>query len=180
MLPGCCYAGNRFESRFVGYPPLLTEPADIGPHVPPIVTDIPRLNLHAGPSRLEVASSDLASAALAVFAPAEKLGLIVLVDARSAAGPTGFTVAESEDRRRATLHVATPFVRDPGRGGDAGRATPSAARPGQSVTLRARLFAFPCEGVPSLLARLFSVRKALTARPAPRTYTALFVCVRSP
>src|SRR6185369_3385269 len=46
MLPGACYAGNRFESRFVGYPPLLTEPADIGPHVPPIVTDIPRLNLH--------------------------------------------------------------------------------------------------------------------------------------
>ncbi|HSY42137.1 MAG TPA: hypothetical protein VLA79_21530, partial [Polyangia bacterium] len=34
MLPGACYAGNRFESRFVGYPPLLTEPADIGPHVP--------------------------------------------------------------------------------------------------------------------------------------------------
>src|SRR6185437_3341169 len=43
LLPGACYAGNRFASRFVGYPPLLTEPADIGPHVPPIVTDIPRL-----------------------------------------------------------------------------------------------------------------------------------------
>src|SRR5450432_4500718 len=45
LLPGGCYAGNRFASRFVGYPPLLTEPADIGPHVPPIVSDIPRLNL---------------------------------------------------------------------------------------------------------------------------------------
>ena len=31
------------------YPPLLTEPADIGPHVPPIVPEIPRLTRGAGP-----------------------------------------------------------------------------------------------------------------------------------
>ena len=34
------------------YPPLLTEPADIGPNVPPIVPDIPRLSAGAGPSAL--------------------------------------------------------------------------------------------------------------------------------
>jgi hypothetical protein len=32
LLPGACYDGNRFESRHIAYPPLLTEPADIGPN----------------------------------------------------------------------------------------------------------------------------------------------------
>jgi hypothetical protein len=178
LLPGCCYAGNRFESRFAAYPPLLTEPADIGPHVPPIITDIPRLNRHAGPSRLEVATADLATGALAMFAPALHLGLILLVDAMSAVGPTGLTVAEGEDRRRALLHVSTPFVRHPGRGGSEAHGPPPAPpRPGQSVTLRARLLAFPCEGVPVLLARLFSARKALNSgdlRAAPTPLSAVF------
>ena len=51
LLPGACYAGNRFESRHIAYPPVLSEAADIGPHVPTIVSDVPRLNAHAGPSR---------------------------------------------------------------------------------------------------------------------------------
>src|SRR4029077_19531559 len=89
MLPGACYAGNRFESRFIGYPPLLTEPADIGPHVPPIVTDIPRLTLHRGPSRLEIAAADLATPAVAIFSPAAGLGIIVIVDPATAVGRSG-------------------------------------------------------------------------------------------
>ncbi len=166
LLPGCCYAGNRFESRFAAYPPLLTERADIGPHVPPIITDIPRLNRHAGPSRLDVASADLATSALALFAPGLHLGLILLVDPTSAVGPTGLTAAEAEDRRRATLALSTPFVRDPGRDADARRPSPPPPRPGQSVTLRARVLAFACESVPALLARLFSARKGLgTGKP---------------
>ncbi len=163
LLPGCCYAGNRFESRFTSYPPVLTEPADIGPHVPPIVTDIPRLNVHAGPSRLDVAAAELATPGLALFAPGLRLGLILLVDPTSPVGATGLTVAESDDRRRATIEVSTPFVPKTGR--DAGqpkRPPPAPPRSGQTITLRARLLAFPCEGVPSLLARLFAVRKSLS------------------
>jgi hypothetical protein len=33
VLPGACYAGNRFPSRRAAYPPLLTERADIGPRL---------------------------------------------------------------------------------------------------------------------------------------------------
>ncbi len=132
MLPGACYAGNRFESRFVGYPPLLTEPADIGPHVPPIVTDIPRLNLHRGPSRLEIAAADLATPAVAVFLPAEKLGLILLVDPATSVGRTGLSVAESDDRARASIAASTPFVheghRAEGHAGTARATDPAQAR----------------------------------------------------
>jgi hypothetical protein len=178
LLPGACYAGNRFESRFVGYPPLLTEPADIGPHVPPIVTDIPRLNLHAGPSQLEIAAADLATPAVAVFAPGAQLGVIVLVDPATSIGPTGLTIGESEDRARGTIAVSAPFRR-PGRRTSA--AAPAPREPsrhaGEPVTLRARVLAFDCVNVGQLNARLFAVRKTLTGvttRPHTLPFSAAF------
>jgi hypothetical protein len=175
MLPGACYAGNRFESRFVGYPPLLTEPADIGPHVPPIVTDIPRLNLHSGASRLEIAAADLATPAVAVFLPAEKLGLIMLVDPATSAGRTGLSVVERDDRTGASIAVRTPFVHEARRAEGAPRRhdRPTGPKPGESVTLRARLFVFDCAEVADLTERLFAVRKALTG-PTARAHTLPF------
>ena len=156
MLPGACYAGNRFESRFIGYPPLLTEPADIGPHVPPIVTDIPRLNLHRGPSRLEIAAADLATPAVAVFLPAEKLGLILLVDLATSVGRTGLSVAESDDRAHASIAASTPFVHEGHRaeGAPGPRERPTPPKPGASITLRARLHLFDCEELGQLTERM--------------------------
>jgi len=164
MLPGACYAGNRFESRFIGYPPLLTEPADIGPHVPPIVTDIPRLNLHQGPSRLEIAAADLATPAVAVFLPSEKLGLILLVDPATSVGRTGISIAESDDRRQASIAASTPCLREGHRteGAPGPRERPILPQPGTSITLRARLHAFDCEEIGQLTERLFALRKTIT------------------
>ncbi|HSY40775.1 MAG TPA: hypothetical protein VLA79_14640, partial [Polyangia bacterium] len=175
MLPGACYAGNRFESRFVGYPPLLTEPAHIGPHVPPIVTDIPRLNLHRGPSSMEIAAADLATPAVAVFLPAEKLGLILLVDPATSVGRTGLSVAESDDRARASIAVSTPFVHEGHRaeGAPGPRERPTPPKPGASITLRARLHAFDCEELGQLTERLFALRKTLTG-PTARAHTLPF------
>ncbi|HEX3903660.1 MAG TPA: hypothetical protein VH853_12480 [Polyangia bacterium] len=178
MLPGACYAGNRFASRFVGYPPLLTEPADIGPHVPPIVTDVPRLNLHPGPSGLEIAAADLATPAAAIFSPIAQLGIIVLVDPATSVGRTGITVSESDDRTRATIAVATPFAPASRRTqsatpAPAPRDRPAPAHLGESVTLRARVAVFDCPSVDKLTERLFALRKALTG-PTARAHTLPF------
>ena len=175
MLPGACYAGNRFESRFIGYPPLLTEPADIGPHVPPIVTDIPRLNLHRGPSRLEIAAADLATPALAVFLPSEKLGLILLVDPATSVGRTGLSIGESDDRRQASIAASTPFLREGHRteGAAGPRERPIQPKPGTTITLRARLHAFDCEQIGQLTERLFALRKTVTGATA-RAHTLPF------
>jgi hypothetical protein len=180
VLPGACYAGNRFESRFVGYPPLLVEPADIGPHVPPIITDIPRLNVHPGPSRMEIAAADLATPAVAIFLVAEKLGLVLLSDLSTPVGRTGFGIVESDDRARASVAVGTPFVHEgrrlPG-GVTAARDHLASPRPGQSITLRARALVFECASVGELFARLFGERKALTgatARPHTLPFSAAF------
>jgi len=176
LLPGACYAGNRFASRFVGYPPLLTEPADIGPHVPPIVTDIPRLNLHAGPSRLEIAAADLATPAAAVFSPAAGLGIILLVDPATAVGRSGLSVSESDDRAQATVAATTPFVgtsrRAPG-AEPVARTLPAAPPAGATVTLRARVAVFDCASIGELVERLFALRKTLTG-PTARPHTLPF------
>src|SRR5262249_13885834 len=108
LLPGACYAGNRFESRHIAYPPLLTEPADIGPNVPTIVSDIPRLNVHAGPSRLQLLTGDLATPAVCLHVPARGLGVVALVDPSTPAGPSAVTIEESTDRTRALVAVTAP------------------------------------------------------------------------
>ena len=183
-MPGGAYAGNRFEARNTGhYPPLLTEPADIGPHVPPIIGDVPRLNVHAGPSLLDVLAADLATPAAAlwlpgqsepsrdapeqakpVLPPREALGLILLVEPVTAIGRTGLALSETDDRARANLVVSAPYVYEGPRTA-AGNRAPGRRGPlraGELLTLRARLYAFACPDVPALFARLFAVRKELT------------------
>jgi hypothetical protein len=167
LFPGACYAGNRFESRHIAYPPLLTEPADIGPNVPTIVSDIPRLDVGPGPSRIELLARDLATPAVGLHLPAARLGVLVLTDPSTPAGPTGLSVEESDDRRRATLAVAAPGVRAramvaAGNTRLASRDRGAAFRAGDSVTLRARVHLFDCDDVPGLFARAFEVRKDLT------------------
>lgn len=174
VLPGAAYAGNRFESRHLAYPPLLTEPADIGPNVPIIVSDIPRLNLRAGPSALERAAGDLAVPAAGLYAPAGRRGLILLFDPATALGPTGIGVAEADDRKSATIAVTAPFAAEerPGArsaGRSPGRSRGTLVRDGEQVSLRARLYLFDCPDVAALYAKLFAVRKDLTG-PTTRVH----------
>ena len=53
------------------------------------------------------------------------------------------------------------------------RERPTQSRPGTSITLRARLYAFDCEELGQLTERLFAVRKALTG-PTARAHTLPF------
>jgi hypothetical protein len=117
---------------------------------------------------------------VAIFAPAAGLGLILLCDPATAAGPTGVGVVESDDRARASVAGATPFVHEGRRaagGTTVAREHLATARPGQSITLRARALAFACASVGELFARLFGARKALTgptARPPALPFSAAF------
>jgi hypothetical protein len=182
VMPGAVYAANRFESRHIAYPPLLAEEADIGPHVPAIVSDIPRLNVHAGPSRLEVLATDLATPAVGVQAPDERVGLVALVDPATRVGPSGLVLEESDDRARATLMVLAPGGPprdDPSRAAAGPRpvARGAAFRARDELVLRVRLFVFDCADVPPLFERLAHVRKDLTgptARPHELPFSAAF------
>jgi len=167
VLPGACYAGNRFPSRRApAYPPLLTERADIGPHVPPIIPDIPHLSVGDGPSSLAVDATDLSTPAIGIFVPASRLGVIVMTDVDSADGRLTFKVEETNDRAHASILVGVRTFDDPWghRARPPARALP--ARPGAATQLAPRIHVFECADIPALHERLFALRKDLTGRTA--------------
>jgi hypothetical protein len=180
LLPGTCYAGNRFESRHIPYPPRLSEAADIGPHVPTIVSDIPRLNVHAGPSRLQVLAADLATPAFGVHAPAAKVGVLALVEPSTRVGLSSLTLEESDDRTRARFVLGAPGVREDVAYAAGSTRLPSkdrgaAFRPGDTLALRLRVHVFDCAEVDGLFEALAVARKDLTgptARPLERPFSA--------
>jgi hypothetical protein len=182
LLPGACYAGNRFESRRLPYPPLLAEAADIGPNVPMIVSDIPRLNVHAGPSRLEVLAADLATPAVGVHVAARGLGVIALVDPATRVGLSGLAVEETDDRGRARIVLAAPGVCEeaawsPPGARRASKDRGATFRQGETLTLRTRVFIFASADAQGLFDKLAHVRKDLTgptARPHEVPFSAAF------
>jgi hypothetical protein len=179
LLPGAVYAGNRFESRHIAYPPRLSEAADIGPHVPTIISDIPRLNAHAGASRLQLLASDLATPAFAVQGAATKLGVLVLVEPATRVGLSSLTLEENEDRTRARLVLGAPGVREDVAYGAGSTRLPSkdrgaAFRAGDTLVLRLRAHVFECAEPAGLFDALATVRKDLTgatARPLERPFS---------
>jgi hypothetical protein len=180
LLPGACYAGNRFESRHIAYPPRLAEAADIGPNVPVIVSDIPRLNVRAGSSRLQVLAADLATPAVGVHAPATGTGVLVLVEPATRLGLSCLTLEESDDRTHARLVLGAPGVREGVAYAAGNTRLPSkdrgaAFRAGDTLVLRLRVHVFDCPDVQGLFDALAVVRKDLTgptARPAELPFSA--------
>jgi hypothetical protein len=182
VLPGLCYAGNRFQSRRAAYPPLLSEPADIGPHVPPIVPNIPRLSAGPGPSALTADTASLATPALGIHLPALHLGIIVLTRSAAAGGGISLAMTESDDRTRATVTVATPAALNKASpffegGGKVAPPAPGAAGAARGGEIPARIHVFDCADVPALYERMFALRKELTGPTAlvhDRPFSALF------
>jgi hypothetical protein len=184
VLPGFCYAGNRFQSRRPAYPPLLTEPADIGPHVPPIIPGIHRLSAGPGDSWFAADTVSLATPALGVHVPALHLGIVVLVRSTAAGGGGWFQMKESDDRTRATVTLGgtgsvapnkAPLVFE---GSAKVRPfAPDAAPGARGGQIPARIHVFECADVPALFERIFALRKELTGPTAlvhDRPFSALF------
>jgi hypothetical protein len=182
VLPGFCYAGNRFQSRRPAYPPLLTEAADIGPHVPPIIPGIRRLSAGSGTSLFGVDTGSLATPALGIHLPAFHLGIVVLTRSFAAGGGESFAMRESDDRTRATVTISGSVAPNQGTQAveDSAKVrpfAPAAARGAPGGQIPARAHVFDCADVPALFERMFALRKELmgpTALVHDRPFSALF------
>src|SRR4029077_17343537 len=181
LLPGAGDDGNRFQSRHIAYPPLLTEPADIGPNVPTIISDIPRLDVRGGPSRIELLAGDVTTPAAGVWSARQGAALLLLTDQSTPFGDVGITVAESDvpsaseaadgaggdEQGRATLLITAPGVRENHRYALGNTRAPShdPAAPlaqGAELVLRLRLYQFRCSERQGLFARFVTARKDLS------------------
>ncbi len=112
LLPSSAYQGNRFASRRLRYSPKLHEVQDIGPDKPMVISDIPRLALGAGVSRIQERSASLASPALGVHFPSSASALWILSPQGNHLGDFGIDIEESRDRDASWVHLSSPVVRE--------------------------------------------------------------------
>lgn len=174
VMPGGVYDGNRFLSRKTDYPPVAAANGIVGPDVPVVINDIPRLSTEDGaPSRLQQLSSDMATPAVGFFDPVRQTGVWILTPSHTRLGLTGFDVEESPGRDRATLRITAPGVRE-GKtyhGMKTERPSPDRAADWgthEAAALSVRVFVFPCSSRLELLRRFTGIRAAFHPPAPPR------------
>jgi hypothetical protein len=175
-LPGAAYAGNRFESRPIPYSPKLEDPADIGKDVGIIVSDIPRLNLREGRSRIQDRAGALTVPLISIFDPLEEQSHFLIFPTRGSHGDNGIYVEESDDRREIKIQVLTPVVREETRYGITDHSLPSLDQPAEyperyREDMELSLITRPAASLAEFFEEFYRLRKRWDkeALPPPRT-----------
>ncbi len=175
-MPAAVYAGNRFRSRLMRYPPMAIHPEDQGPDVATTISDVPRLSLGEGPSSVALLAGDLALPAFGVWHARTRRGLWLRGPATTAWGAPAYVAEEDDDRTGLRLCIFAPGVREDYRYHQTGILHPSddTGRPldvGDRLELHFRLLEFNCPDIPALFERLWDVRQDIAAggRPVPDT-----------
>lgn len=112
LMPGAAYNGNRFNWRRIAYSPKLLDPKDIGPDKPAIISDVPRLDIGDGPSRLIDRVGGLSVPAIGVHVPARKQNYWLTTWQGNHLGDYGMEVEENRTRTSALLGISSPVVRE--------------------------------------------------------------------
>jgi len=176
LLPAAVYDGNRCEIVDRGYARGIAPEFLFEREIPRMSVPIPQLSPDMGPpSRLEVSACNMATPAICVWDRRREMGFLLLSEQGLGRGGEvidhAFAVEESRDRRRASLVLTAPGVREkrplfvgfapsPDRGLD--------LEEGEEIRLRLRLYAFTASSIPEVLERFMIERKALTGPNRPR------------
>lgn len=168
LLPGAAYDGNRFLSRRIPYSPKLYFVQDIGPVKPIIISDVPRLNIADGPSRIQERSGSLAVPAVGFRSTAAKRGFLLFTDQGNSLGDYGISVEENRQRDRAMICITAPVVRELHNYRICDLSAPSLDQPaafkaGDEVRIGFRIHVFPAPTVQSLFDEFARLRKELVA-----------------
>lgn len=168
LMPSTAYNGNRFLSRKIPYSPKLHFAQDIGPDVLMIISDVPRLNVGNGPSRIHDRSGSMATPAIGFHAPRQGSGFLLLANQGNKLGDYGFSIEESRDRDKAWIGLQSPVVREHHSYRICDLGQPSDDQPqdfiaGDEVTITCRVMVFPCPEIQDLHDRFCLSRKDLAA-----------------
>ncbi|WNR42757.1 hypothetical protein [Paenibacillus roseipurpureus] len=169
LMPSAAYNGNRFEVRKIGYPPQLSEEKDFGVDVPTLITDVPRLNIGEGRSRIQLLTGDLATPAVGFADLHTKQGFWLLTEQGTGVGDSRITMEENTENQTCTISISAPGVREDYRYTICDTNYPSEDtgvdfNEGDTVKLYLRLFFFECEDVQDLFDYFTEIRKDLTGK----------------
>lgn len=165
LVPGAIYAGNRFEVRELSYAPCWSRLDDIGPNVPNLITDVPRLsNKEQVPSAFHLLTGDAATPAVGIMDQASATGWLFVTEQGTAFGDSSIHVVENADRSSARISFQTPGVRPSVKYEMATTKVPGTDRghdfkPGDTVELSCRIYRFSCPNVQTLFERFAAVRQ---------------------
>lgn len=170
VFPGVIYAGNRYEVRPMAYPPILSDPTDMGLERSPRITDVLRLETKPGKSRFQLLAGAMAVPSIGLFDPARERGLLVLTCPFEGDRETSYKFAESDNRSSASLEIVTPGVRQDTRYAMLTTGMESTDRgadlmAGDSLELHVQTREFACSGVPQLFELLLAERYVMTGLP---------------
>ena len=173
VMPAAAYGGNRFISCCLPYPPLVLDPDLRGVDAPTMITDVPRLNVAAGPSRVQLLAGDLTTPAVGFYAPRGQQGFWLLTEQGTHLGDSGIEIAENEERTEAAIRIGAPGMREETRYTICDMQRPCDDRgthfsAGDEVCLRLRVYAFACPDIPALFARFAAIREDLSGEPKLR------------
>lgn len=168
VMPSAVYAGNRFKSRRMDYPPHLKTSDDIGVDVPTIITDVPRLNVCEGPSRIQLLTRDLSTPAIGIYFPETGKGFWLLTDQETPLGDSGINIEENTDRSTAKISLMAPGVREDVQykmcniSNNPSKDHGADFKVNDELTLRFRIYWFDCVDIPALFDRFLIIRKDLS------------------
>lgn len=167
LMPAAAYNGNRFESRDCPYPPILQNEKDLRVDVPTLISDIPRLNIHDGPSRIQLLTGDFSTPAVGFYAPHTQQGFWMMTKQETSLGNTGIALEENEARNSAWLELTAPGMRRNVRYTICNNQLPcedQAAnfKEGDSVEMHFRICFFKCLDLQELFNRFAVIRKDLS------------------
>ncbi|MBL4934615.1 hypothetical protein JK636_02460 [Clostridium sp. YIM B02515] len=169
LIPAAVYNGNRFKSVEQAYPPMLTKEEDIGVNIPITITDVPRLNIGSGMSRIDLRAGDMATPAIGFHAASMKRGFFLLSNQETFLGDSGISIEENEDRTKAVISLSAPAVRKDYKYGMCTTKKISDDRgydfhENDEITLRFRLYFFDCADILELFKYFINIRKDLTGK----------------
>ncbi|MEO1236031.1 MAG: hypothetical protein AAFX76_04510 [Planctomycetota bacterium] len=177
-LPGAVYAGNRFPSSPLRYPPISVDWAERDWTEGGPITDVPRLEVGGG-GRVQQRAGDLATPSVLLRRGDGGLGLCLLGPERTVWGECGYELHETPGVEaqaglgRLDVSVAFPGVREERRytmcttqalSNDQGHP----ARAGDTMHAELRLDLWGCPDVPALFDHLLTHRDAVEPAPPRR------------
>ena len=166
LMPAAVYNGNREKSQRHHYCPFWFDANDIGIDKPQLISDVPRLNIGAGPSRIQQRTGDMSTPSIGFHDPAAKQGFWLLTNQETRLGDSGIDIQESDDRSEARISLTAPVVRELHQYFIADMQAPTKDKPtnfkaGDSIILKAQLFFFPSPDVQSLYDYFATIRNSL-------------------
>lgn len=160
LMPATAYNGNRFESRRIRYSPKLNDNRDMGANCPIIISDVPRLSVNGGPSRIQERSGSLAFPFIGMFH--DRQAVAITFPYRNDYGDLGIDFEELRDKG-CTISLFSPVVREKYKYEIADNMVASDDRPvnftpGDSIVFEFQLHRRPAKDVNGLFDLFFDLR----------------------